>query len=123
MIKVLDVFRNYKVGDNIVKALRGVTLDIGKAEFLSIAGPSGSGKTTLLNLMGCIDKIDSGEIIISDKSITKMGKKEKAYFRREHLGFVFQSFNLIPGISGIWTGGSETRILRYPCSRFCILPE
>ncbi len=96
MIKVLDVFRNYKVGDNIVKALRGVTLNIGKGEFLSIAGPSGSGKTTLLNLIGCIDKIDSGEIIINEKSVTNMSKKEKAYFRRENLGFVFQSFNLIP---------------------------
>jgi len=96
MIKVVDVFRNYKVGDNIVKALRGVTLDIEKGEFLSIAGPSGSGKTTLLNLIGCIDKIDSGEIIINDKSVSKMEKKEKAYFRRENLGFVFQSFNLIP---------------------------
>ncbi len=96
MIKVVDVFRNYKVGDNIVKALRGVTLDIDKGEFLSIAGPSGSGKTTLLNLIGCIDKIDSGEIIINDKFVSKMNKKEKAFLRREKLGFVFQSFNLIP---------------------------
>jgi putative ABC transport system ATP-binding protein len=96
MIKVQDVVRNYISGETIVKALRGVSLDIEKGEFISIAGPSGSGKTTLLNLIGCIDKIDSGEIFINNKAVSKMKKKEKAYFRRENLGFVFQSFNLIP---------------------------
>jgi putative ABC transport system ATP-binding protein len=96
MIKVQDVIRNYISGETVVKALRGVSLNIEKGDFLSIAGPSGSGKTTLLNLIGCIDKIDSGEIFINEKAVSKMGKKEKAYFRRENLGFVFQSFNLIP---------------------------
>lgn len=96
MINVQDVVRNYKSGETIVKALRGVSFNIKKGEFLSIAGPSGSGKTTLLNLIGCIDKIDSGEIIINEKAVSKMDKKEKAFFRRENLGFVFQSFNLIP---------------------------
>ena len=95
MIKVVDVIRNYKAWDTIVKALRGVSLEIEKGEFLSIAGPSGSGKTTLLNLIGCIDKIDSGEIYINGNAVTNMNKKEKAMFRRNNLGFVFQSFNLI----------------------------
>ncbi|MBN2658776.1 MAG: ABC transporter ATP-binding protein [Spirochaetales bacterium] len=96
MIKVENVVRNYHAGETVVKALRGVSLEIGKGEFLSIAGPSGSGKTTLLNLIGCIDEIDGGEILIKDEKISTMGKKEKTNFRRINLGFVFQTYNLIP---------------------------
>jgi len=96
MITIKEVKKNYQAGDTEVKALRGVNLTIGKGEFISIAGPSGSGKTTLLNLIGCIDKIDSGEISINNEAVSKMKKKEKTNFRRENLGFVFQTYNLIP---------------------------
>ncbi len=96
MIKVENVVRNYHAGETVVKALRGVSLEIQKGEFLSIAGPSGSGKTTLLNLIGCIDKMDGGEISIKEVTVSKMKKKEKTNFRREHLGFIFQTYNLIP---------------------------
>ncbi len=96
MIKIQDVHRNYRIGDTVVKALRGVTLEIEQGEFLSIAGPSGSGKTTLLNLIGCIDSADSGEIFIDGEAVSKKDKKELALFRRRSLGFVFQTFNLIP---------------------------
>ncbi len=96
MINVKDVERNYQTGETVVKALRGVNLDIGKGEFMSIAGPSGSGKTTLLNLIGCIDKMDAGEISIKDEAVSKMKKKEKTNFRRKYLGFIFQTYNLIP---------------------------
>lgn len=96
MIKVENVIRNYQAGESVVKALRGVSLAIEQGEFLSIAGPSGSGKTTLLNLIGCIDAMDGGEITINDEKVSSMEKKEKTNFRRNHLGFIFQTYNLIP---------------------------
>lgn len=96
MIKVKDVKKDYKVGNVVVNALRGVSLEIGKGEFLSIAGPSGSGKTTLLNLIGCLDVSTSGEIFIENEPVAGKNKKELALLRRDKLGFVFQSFNLIP---------------------------
>ena len=99
MIKIKDVSRNYKTGETVVRALKKVSLDIDAGEFLSIAGPSGSGKTTLLNLIGCIDAIDEGEITINGKKVTEMGKKGMTEFRRNNLGFVFQTYNLIPVLS------------------------
>jgi putative ABC transport system ATP-binding protein len=96
MISVKDVKRVYQTGETEVNALRGVSLDIKKGEFMSIAGPSGSGKTTLLNLIGCIDKMDGGEISIKDEDVSKMKKKDKTNFRRKNLGFIFQTYNLIP---------------------------
>jgi len=96
MITVKDVKRVYQTGETEVHALRGVSLNIEKGEFMSIAGPSGSGKTTLLNLIGCIDKMDGGEISIKDEAVSKMKKKEKTNFRRKNLGFIFQTYNLIP---------------------------
>jgi putative ABC transport system ATP-binding protein len=96
MIEVMDVTKTYTAGETDVKALRGVTLNIEKGEFSSIAGPSGSGKTTLLNLIGCLDKCTSGDIKIEGERVSEKSKNELALFRREHLGFVFQTFNLIP---------------------------
>jgi len=99
MISIKNVSRNYKTGDTVVKALKQVSLEINAGEFLSIAGPSGSGKTTLLNLIGCIDTIDAGEIIINGEAVTQMGKKEMTEYRRNNLGFIFQTYNLIPVLS------------------------
>jgi putative ABC transport system ATP-binding protein len=99
MIKVEKVSRNYKTGESVVRALKQVSLEIQDGEFLSIAGPSGSGKTTLLNLIGCIDAIDDGEIIINGQKVSTMNKEEKTTFRRQNLGFIFQTYNLIPVLS------------------------
>ena len=99
MIKVEKVTKDYTVGQTKVHALRGVSLEIDKGEFLSIAGPSGSGKTTLLNLIGCLDKATTGEIYIAEEAVSSKSKKELALLRRRRLGFVFQSFNLIPVLS------------------------
>ena len=96
MIEIRDLHKTYVAGDTEVRALRGVSLDIEEGEFLSIAGPSGSGKTTLLNIVGCIDDADSGNVEISGTSVMSLDKDEQAAFRRDNLGFVFQSFNLIP---------------------------
>ena len=99
MIKVENVTKDYTVGQTKVHALRGVSLQIERGEFLSIAGPSGSGKTTLLNLIGCLDKATTGEIYVAEEAVSKKNKKELALLRRQRLGFVFQSFNLIPVLS------------------------
>ena len=99
MIKVDKVSRNYIAGESVVKALKKVSLEVQDGEFISIAGPSGSGKTTLLNLIGCIDALDEGEILINGQQVTKMNKKEKTEFRRNNLGFIFQTYNLIPVFS------------------------
>jgi putative ABC transport system ATP-binding protein len=96
MIKIENVVKNYQEGETTVKALRGVSLEVGEGEFLSIAGPSGSGKTTLLNLIGCIDSLDKGEITINGVQVSHMEKKEKTNYRRLNLGFIFQTYNLIP---------------------------
>ena len=101
MIAVKNLRKTYQAGDSEVKALRGVSLDIGKGEFISIAGPSGSGKTTLLNLIGCIDSADSGEITINGESVLNLDRDGQAVFRRDNLGFVFQSYNLIPVLTAL----------------------
>lgn len=96
MVKVNQVVKNYAIGKLQVQALRGVDLEVKDGEFLSIAGPSGSGKTTLLNLIGCLDVCDQGDILIDGEAIGKKKKDERAILRRHKIGFVFQSFNLIP---------------------------
>lgn len=99
MIQVQQVVRDYHTGETVVHALKGVSIDIADGEFISIAGPSGSGKTTLLNLIGCIDSLDGGEILIDDQRVSMMDKKAKTDFRRNNLGFIFQTYNLIPVLS------------------------
>jgi putative ABC transport system ATP-binding protein len=96
VITIDKVSKNYRTGEIVVQALVEVSLEAEQGEFLSIAGPSGSGKTTLLNLVGCIDRPDSGEIFIDEEPVSARNKKELALLRREKLGFVFQTFNLIP---------------------------
>jgi putative ABC transport system ATP-binding protein len=96
MIEAKGIVKNYRSGETIVHALRELNISIEGGEFTSIAGPSGSGKTTLLNLIGCIDTADSGEILIDKQKVSSLNKKELAGFRRENLGFIFQTFNLIP---------------------------
>ena len=94
--RLVDVEKTYRVGDLEVPAVRGVTLEIEAAAFLSIAGPSGSGKTTILNLLGALDTPSSGAIWIGEQSTEGLSSKTLADFRNTHLGFIFQTFNLIP---------------------------
>lgn len=96
MVSTERVVRTYMSGEVPVHALKGVSLGVDGGDFVSIAGPSGSGKTTLLNLIGCLDKPDDGEITVDGVKTSTMSKDELAMFRREKLGFVFQTFNLIP---------------------------
>lgn len=99
MIEITKLVRTYQTGDMEVRALRNIDLSIDEGEFVAIAGPSGSGKTTLLNLIGCIDEPDAGSISIDGITVHEQKPKERAAFRRNNLGFVFQSFNLIPVLS------------------------
>ena len=96
MIAIQNLHKTYVAGDTRVKALRGVSLDIEKGEFISLAGPSGSGKTTMLNIIGCIDSADEGDVTINGQSVMHLKNDDQAAFRRDNLGFVFQSYNLIP---------------------------
>lgn len=96
VIDINSVHKNYSLGKTTVKALKGVDLQITKGEFISIMGPSGSGKTTLLNLIGCIDEPTSGSIKIHNQEITGLKDKEITDIRLHRIGFIFQTFNLIP---------------------------
>jgi putative ABC transport system ATP-binding protein len=96
LIEVKGLFKDYQVGKVLFPALRGIDLVIGDCEFTAIAGPSGSGKTTLLNVIGCLDTMSRGDVIINGTSVTSLSHQEKAELRRDKIGFIFQTFNLIP---------------------------
>jgi putative ABC transport system ATP-binding protein len=96
IIKFENVTKIYQLGKTQVVALKNINLEINEAEFTGIIGPSGSGKTTLLNLAGCIDIPTEGKIFIDGKDITHMDEKQLTFLRREKIGFIFQTFNLIP---------------------------
>jgi len=93
------VVKHYKVGKVEVPALRGITVSIEPGEFTSIAGPSGSGKTTMLNLFGCLDKPSDGRVFIGDQNVARLTSNQLADVRNHNLGFIFQTFNLIPVLS------------------------
>ena len=92
------VYNSYKGAKEVI-ALGGVNLTVNKGEFVGIMGPSGSGKTTLLNILSGVDKSTSGEVIISDKDISKMKKDDLALFRRKNIGYIFQDFNLLDSLT------------------------
>lgn len=98
-VTLKGVTKDYHLGETVVRALRGVSIEIGEGEFVSIAGPSGSGKTTLLNLIGCIDKPTSGDIFISGQNVVGLGERQLDEIRARKIGFVFQDFNLISVLS------------------------
>ncbi|MBU1203516.1 MAG: ABC transporter ATP-binding protein [Nanoarchaeota archaeon] len=101
LIKLEGVEKTYHVGNVEVCALRGVNLSINKGEFLSILGPSGSGKSTLLNSIGCLDVPTRGKIHLGEFDIGELGESELAQIRGKKIGFVFQSFNLIPSLTAL----------------------
>lgn len=99
IIEVKNVTKIYKVGTEKITALEDVSFNINKGDFCCLLGSSGSGKSTLLNLMAGIEKITKGEILIKGKDVCKMGEHQLAKFRQKYLGFVFQSYNLLPSLN------------------------
>src|ERR1044071_3964680 len=96
LIRLTNVSKSYRLGKVDVRALENVDLDVDRGEFLALAGPSGSGKTTLLNLVGCIDKPNRGRIVLDGIDVTAVPLHRLAATRRDALGYIFQTFNLIP---------------------------
>ncbi|MEE1334276.1 MAG: ATP-binding cassette domain-containing protein, partial [Erysipelotrichaceae bacterium] len=96
MLQIRNVKKEYRTGDLVQKALDGVSVNLRDNEFVAILGPSGSGKTTLLNVIGGLDRYDSGELIINGLTTRKYKDKDWDYYRNHMIGFVFQSYNLIP---------------------------
>jgi len=96
LVELKQVTKDYQIGEMSVRALKNIELDIEKQSFVSFVGPSGSGKTTLLNLIGCLDKPSSGEVFVNGTPVNSFSNKEAAQFRGQHLGFIFQNFNLLP---------------------------
>jgi putative ABC transport system ATP-binding protein len=99
ILELKEIKKEYKKGEQKVYALRGVDITIEKGEFLSIIGPSGSGKTTLLNIIGCLDSPTSGTVIYNSQQLAGLKEKGLSRYRKQNIGFIFQSFNLIPVLS------------------------
>ena len=96
ILSVKNLKKYYTMGENTVKALDGIDLEIQKGEFLAIVGTSGSGKSTLLNMLGGLDNPTSGEVIVDGQDISKLSRDELTICRRRKIGFVFQNYNLLP---------------------------
>ncbi|MBL7891834.1 MAG: ABC transporter ATP-binding protein [Bacteroidia bacterium] len=101
MIELKNIARTYRVGSETIHALRSVTLDISKNEYVALMGPSGSGKSTLMNVLGCLDTPSDGEYMLNGIAVSKMSDNDLAEVRNKEIGFVFQSFNLLPRYSAL----------------------
>ncbi len=96
VIEIRNITRDFPLGSEIVKVLKGIDLDIDRGEYVALMGPSGSGKSTLMNLLGCLDTPTSGTYILNGEDVSKMSDDELAEIRNKEIGFVFQTFNLLP---------------------------
>ncbi|MBA7470724.1 putative ABC transporter ATP-binding protein YknY [subsurface metagenome] len=101
MIEIESLSRHYQMGPTTVKAIDGVSLFVDKGEFVSIIGPSGSGKSTLMNIIGCLDSPTAGEYRLSGEPVAHLSKDQLAEIRNRHIGFVFQTFNLLPRVTAM----------------------
>jgi putative ABC transport system ATP-binding protein len=99
IVQMAEVEKSYELGSSRARALGGVSLEIGRGEFVALAGPSGSGKTTLLNLAGALDRPSAGSVRIEGRELAGLGDKGLAELRNESIGFIFQSFNLVPALT------------------------
>ena len=98
-LEIKNITKSFGEGDSRVEVLKGIDLQVEKGEFVVLLGPSGSGKSTLLNIIGGIDRPDGGDILVDGESISSMKEKDLVLYRRRHLGFIFQMYNLIPNLT------------------------
>ncbi|BCL61417.1 ABC transporter ATP-binding protein [Desulfomarina profundi] len=96
LVEARNLCKDYVAGEITVKAIRGVDFTIDTGSFVSFVGPSGSGKSTLLNMIGCLDPPSQGDLVVAGKDVTRLDSRHSAKFRGDHIGFIFQDFNLIP---------------------------
>ncbi len=101
MIQLKNIKKYYQMGENLIKALDDVSLNIKKNDFVAVMGPSGSGKSTLMNIIGCLDTPSSGTYILNEKEVNSLDDDEMAKIRNSNLGFIFQNFNLLPRLNAI----------------------
>lgn len=98
-LEIKQIYKSFGQGDSRVEVLKGIDLSLEKGGFCVLLGPSGSGKSTLLNIIGGIDSADAGEIVIGGESMSRMNERQLTMYRRKHLGYIFQMYNLIPNLT------------------------
>ena len=101
LLETLDLKKDYTMGDQVVQALRGISMSVASGEFLAVMGPSGSGKSTFMNLLGCLDTPTAGNYLLEGSEVSSLSPDERAHIRSQRIGFVFQSFNLLARTSAL----------------------
>ena len=101
LLETLDLKKDYNMGDQVVQALRGISMSVASGEFLAVMGPSGSGKSTFMNLLGCLDTPTAGKYLLEGIEVSSLSPEERAHIRNQRIGFVFQSFNLLARTSAL----------------------
>ncbi len=118
IIEAISLKKTYKIGDNVVNALNNVSFQVKEGEMIAITGTSGSGKSTLMNIIGCLDKTDSGKYVLAGNDVSTLSGDKLAEIRNKFIGFVFQNFNLLPRMSALenvelpllYAGGEQTKM-------------